>query len=298
MHVGIIDAPLDGLGVLSVSNGEIDDYLASVYGPERSEELLLLFRALRLLRFKAAFESQDFAGDRLPVGLEVIVCECGVSALAGCCMNTPGFSFRAAVGCGALFLANFALSQNPSAVPAGSSAVPAPAPPLKDAEGRTLRRAPTGHVTNYYEERVPPYTLPDPLVLADGSPVRDADIWFKRRRPEILKLYETEIFGRVPASAPKVRFEVLEKDISVLDGFALRKHIVGHFGEKPDGPTVNVMLYLPAKATGPVPVVLHITFGGDPQLAAVLPGDRSGQTPVSSRRERCLRQLRRPFRRV
>src|SRR4051812_27890798 len=111
-------------------------------------------------------------------------------------MNTLGLASRVGIGFGLSLLVNVVLAQPPPAPPA-----------LKDAEGRTLRRAPTGHVTNYYEDKVGPYTLPDPLVLADGTAVRDADTWFKRRRPEILKLYETEIFGRVPASAPKVRFE-------------------------------------------------------------------------------------------
>ena len=176
-------------------------------------------------------------------------------------MTTPSPLRRLALVCSGLLLAGVAAAQ------VVAPAVPAPSPALKDADGRTLRRAPTGHITNYYEDKVAPYTLPDPLVLADGRPVRDADTWFKQRRPELIKLYETEIYGRVPANAPKVRFEVVEKDVSALDGAARRQRITGHFGDKPDGPAVNVMLYLPTKATGPVPLVLHITFGGDPLLA-------------------------------
>lgn len=153
--------------------------------------------------------------------------------------------------------------------PPAPTATEAPKPPaLKDAAGRTLRRAPTGHITNYYEEKVPPYTLPEVLQLQDGQPVRDAGTWYKQRRPELLKLYATEIYGRVPASAPKVRFEVVGTEEGVLEGQAVRKHIRGHFGDKPDGPAVNVMLYLPAKSAGPLPLVLHITFGGDPVLPA------------------------------
>ena len=76
--------------------------------------------------------------------------------------------------------------------------------PRTDAYGNPLRRAPTGHVSNYDEAKVGTYTLPDPLVLQNGQPVRDADTWFKQRRPEILKLYETEIYGRVPGRAPAV----------------------------------------------------------------------------------------------
>src|SRR5438874_11551201 len=60
-----------------------------------------------------------------------------------------------------------------------------------------LARA-TGHVSNYSEEKVAPYTLPDPLLLADGRRVSTSAIWLKERRPEILKYYRSEIYGRVP----------------------------------------------------------------------------------------------------
>ncbi|HEV3146728.1 MAG TPA: hypothetical protein VGZ47_22770 [Gemmataceae bacterium] len=36
-----------------------------------------------------------------------------------------------------------------------------------------------------------PYTLPDPLVLSNGQKVTSPEIWVKKRRPEILKFYQT-----------------------------------------------------------------------------------------------------------
>jgi hypothetical protein len=42
----------------------------------------------------------------------------------------------------------------------------------------------TGHVSNYNEEKVAPYTLPDPLILANGQRVTTAAQWFSVRRPE------------------------------------------------------------------------------------------------------------------
>ena len=80
-----------------------------------------------------------------------------------------------------------------------------------DANGNPLRRAlKTGHVSNYDEAKVPPYTLPDPLVFADGTPVRTARDWTMKRRAEVLRMYESEIFGRIPAVTPKVAWRVTE----------------------------------------------------------------------------------------
>ena len=136
-----------------------------------------------------------------------------------------------------------------------------------DANGNPLRRAiKTGHVSNYDEAKVPPYTLPDPLVFADGTAVRTARDW-TRRRAELVRIYETEIFGRSPAAAPTVSWRVTEDH-------GPRKLIVGTLGTGPDSPRINVTLNLPPAARGPVPVVLLLGFGGgatpvgDPPVAA------------------------------
>jgi hypothetical protein len=140
-----------------------------------------------------------------------------------------------------------------------------PAPlPRADANGNPLRRAPTGHVSNYDEAKVGDYTLPDPLLLRNGQTVRDTNVWFKQRRPEILKLYETEVYGRVPSSAPGVKFELVGTDLAALSNSAVRKDIIGHFGNATDGPKLNLVLYLPGDAIGPVPVLLHLLFGNPP----------------------------------
>src|SRR3989442_9280113 len=74
-----------------------------------------------------------------------------------------------------------------------------------DPKGNPVRLAKaTGHVSNYSEDKVAPYTLPDPLVLSNGQKVTSPEVWVKKRRPEILWFYQTEIYGRVPGNAPKV----------------------------------------------------------------------------------------------
>jgi hypothetical protein len=122
-----------------------------------------------------------------------------------------------------------------------------------DPKGNPVRLAKaTGHVSNYSEEKVRPYKLPDPLVSSSGERVAGAEQWFKARRPEILKLYRDEIYGRVPEGAPRVAWEVAETDPAAR-------------GDKPDGPRMNMTLYVPAKANGPVPVLLDLTFGFGPR---------------------------------
>ena len=103
-----------------------------------------------------------------------------------------------------------------------------------DANGNPLRRAlKTGHVSNYDEAKVSPFTLPDPLVLANGKPVRDRQTWIKQRRPEILRMYETEIYGRLPAKTPAVTWQVTETDAQARDGAAVMKKITGSMGSAP-----------------------------------------------------------------
>src|SRR5687768_1622628 len=100
-----------------------------------------------------------------------------------------------------------------------------------DPGGNPVRLAKaTGHVSNYSEEKVPAYTLPDPLVMASGERVTSAQLWREKRRPEILKFYQTEIYGRIPDNAPHVSWEVTETDAAARDGSAIMKRVVGRIG--------------------------------------------------------------------
>jgi hypothetical protein len=141
--------------------------------------------------------------------------------------------------------------------------------PKSDDKGNPIRFAnKTGHISNYTESKVKPYTLPELLKMANGEPVKDAEMWFKKRRPEILKLFATEIFGRIPDNAPKVKWEVASIDEKAADGTAILKKVVGTMSDKGDAPKINLTLYVPASAKGPVPVILIIGGGGGGKFGA------------------------------
>ncbi len=70
------------------------------------------------------------------------------------------------------------------------------------AQTKALPSEVAGIAVNYDESKVGTYTLPDPLVLAGGEPVRDAKTWSQKRRPEIIRLFEENQYGRSPGRRP------------------------------------------------------------------------------------------------
>src|ERR1700722_9746003 len=92
----------------------------------------------------------------------------------------------------------------------------------KQAEKQAQKGAPptvvAGIPVNYDEALVGNYTLPDPLTLANGKPVRDAKTWNEKRRPELVRLFEENEYGRAPGRPAGMSFDVFEKAAPALDG--------------------------------------------------------------------------------
>src|SRR5215831_383869 len=117
--------------------------------------------------------------------------------------------------------------------------------------------------TNYDEAKVGSYTLPDPLVFNNGKPVRNASDWMKRRRAEILQLFETNVYGRSPRTPGAPNYEVFDLDQNALEGRAVRKQVSIYFSSKMDGPKEDLLVYIPRAARRPVPVILSLNFSGN-----------------------------------
>lgn len=128
-------------------------------------------------------------------------------------------------------------------------------------------QSPTPFVPNYDETKVGTYTLPDPLTMNDGSKVTTAQQW-RKRRAELLQLFAEHVYGRTPITKPKLRFEEKLRDTNALNGLATRREITIHLTPKPDGPKLNLMLYVPNKRTGRVPAFLAMNYGGNHAVQA------------------------------
>jgi hypothetical protein len=142
----------------------------------------------------------------------------------------------------------------------------------------TLRRGADGdpkspNAANYDESKAgPSSSLPPLLTFKNGSKVTTPELWWTKRRPEIMEDFDREIYGRVPRNAPKVNWEVVTTTKEDVGGVAgVTKKIVGH-AENSSYPAIAVNIELtltvPADASAPVPVIMEL--GLTPEVLAAL----------------------------
>ncbi len=116
--------------------------------------------------------------------------------------------------------------------------------------------------STYDEATANPYpTLPDPLVMNDGTKVTTAAQW-PRRRAEIKELFDREVYGRRPDNIPKVTWSVASTSEEVVGGVpAITKQLIGRVDNSAYPAldvTIQAALTLPKNATRAVPVVMML----------------------------------------
>ncbi|HCO96803.1 MAG TPA: hypothetical protein DIU00_23165, partial [Phycisphaerales bacterium] len=123
--------------------------------------------------------------------------------------------------------------------------------------------------TNYDEQKVPKYTLPDSLVMSDGTKVSNAEAWRTRRRPEVLELFRTHVYGRSPINRPKdMSFKTFDLEREALGGLATRKQVAVKFTGKENGQGMDILIYLPNAGRKPIPTFVILNFGGNHTINA------------------------------
>jgi hypothetical protein len=146
----------------------------------------------------------------------------------------------------------------------------------KQAEKKAPPTEVAGIPVNYDEAKVGNYTLPDPLTLANGKAVRNAKTWTETRRPELVRLFEENQYGRAPGRPKDMSFDVFEKAAPALDGKAIRRQVTVYFTADKGGPKMDVLVYLPAEGRKPVPLLLCLSFSAN-SSSVDDPGVRVGE---------------------
>ncbi len=139
---------------------------------------------------------------------------------------------------------------------------------------QALRPGPSGNPdvpnhANYDESKANPYpNLPDPLTLNDGQKVTTSQMWWQKRRPEIVDMYEKYVYGHIPKDVPKVTWKVNAVDDERI-GFnrVVAKDVIGQV-DNSAYPAIHVNIHMtlvtPVNAAGPVPVLIMFTHAGFP----------------------------------
>ncbi len=115
---------------------------------------------------------------------------------------------------------------------------------------------------NYDESKIPEYNLPEPLELLDGKKVKNAKMWVEKRRPEILSLFEEEVYGKIPGKLDISSYEVLETGSTALNDKAIRKQVLLKFQKQGNELEVNILMYLP-KNVEKAPLFVGYNFSGN-----------------------------------
>jgi hypothetical protein len=98
--------------------------------------------------------------------------------------------------------------------------------------------------TNYDESKVPYYELPQLLVSVKGKPITNSKEWMEIRRPEILSLFEENMYGKIPGTLDISSYKIIEKDTNALGNKAIRKQLVLTFSKSGKELNVNLLIYL------------------------------------------------------
>ncbi|HTX23427.1 MAG TPA: hypothetical protein VMD03_02115 [Steroidobacteraceae bacterium] len=136
---------------------------------------------------------------------------------------------------------------------------------------RRLRPAPAAdehapNPANYDEALANPYPhWPDPLTTRSGQPVSTAAMWRRVRRPEIVADFEREVYGRVPANAPAVRWEFSAAETERVGPIpVIAARVIGHVDNSAyPAITVDIPMVVvkPLHHDGAMPVLIMFVLG-------------------------------------
>ncbi|MBE9598568.1 S9 family peptidase [Pedobacter sp. MC2016-24] len=115
-----------------------------------------------------------------------------------------------------------------------------------------------GEVVNYDEAKVPRYQLPDLLRTTTGQKVKNTALWEKKRRPEIVALFKTHVYGQRPEGFDSIKFNLISKIPDAMDGRACLKEVNISIWNKGKHIDIPIVLFIPNRRDGPAPVFLLI----------------------------------------
>lgn len=111
---------------------------------------------------------------------------------------------------------------------------------------------------NYDEAKVPAYHLPEILKTNSGKPVTTVAQWQKTRRPEILALFEQNVYGTMPKTFDGIKYKVTHAESNAMGGKAHLKEVAITVTNAGKLVTINMVMFVPNARKRAAPVFLLI----------------------------------------
>lgn len=111
---------------------------------------------------------------------------------------------------------------------------------------------------NYVEDKVPAYTLPDLLTSLKEKKISNKKDWVKLRRPELLELFTTHVYGRTPSTPYQKTMKIVKVDANAMNGAATLKLVDITITANEKSLTIQMGLFIPNKVPKPVPAFLLV----------------------------------------
>ena len=115
-----------------------------------------------------------------------------------------------------------------------------------------------GEIVNYDETTVPHFTLPALMKTNQGDKVKKISQWEKIRRPELLSLFEENVYGQTPGGFDSIRYSLTNEKADAMNGKAHLKEVQITVWNKGHSVSFPIVLFIPNKRTDPAPVFLLI----------------------------------------
>ena len=111
---------------------------------------------------------------------------------------------------------------------------------------------------NLDQNAVPPYTVPE-LPITENMTAEEFE---KSVKPHLLDEFYKQMYGEIPPMCDKVEY-VVRHEGTAFDGLAIRREISIICHHKGDKHVIPMLLYIPAKREGKVPVIFGLNFRGN-----------------------------------
>src|SRR5215204_535034 len=98
---------------------------------------------------------------------------------------------------------------------------------------------------NYDESKVPEYTLPDVLKTSAGTMIKDKSSWEKKRRSEVLQLFEDHVYGQMPVTYDSLKSEIINEVKGVMNGKSHLKEVKIVVWKDNKKAAIDLVLFIP-----------------------------------------------------